>query len=69
MLVEKTDKELQRSRSNCDDISSAGYRTDGVYLLFSGKQFFNVFCEFNKDGHNWMVNMCTNEAILKCFGN
>ena len=59
VLLEEINLKLKRTTSNCDDLFRAGYRTDGVYLLFSGEQFFNVSCEFNKTGFNWMVIIST----------
>ena len=43
---------------NCDDRYEAGYRTDGVYVygISIGGNIIQVFCEFQREGNNWMVN-------------
>ena len=64
VLIEKIQKNLKSARPNCDDFFNAGYQADGVKLLFSGKRLFNAYCEFNKSGHNWMVNMSTDKPFF-----
>ena len=44
-----------RNLHNCDAIFNLGQRTDGVYEIFVGSTLVQTFCEFDRDGYNWMV--------------
>ena len=44
-----------RHPHNCDDIFNIGQRTDGVYEILVGSTIVQTFCEFDRDGYNWMV--------------
>jgi len=43
-------------RRDCDGIYNQGIRDDGIYGLLVRKGYVEGYCEFQKDGHNWMVN-------------
>ena len=49
------------SKRNCDDVRETGSQADGVYLIYTGKRFTEAYCEFNLDGHNWLV--CVQSVI------
>ena len=43
---------------NCDDVyENYSNSEDGVYTIYTGQQFVQVYCEFQKEGHNWMVTL------------
>ena len=44
------------TRSNCDEIYEAGIQEDGVYDIFSKISFDQVYCEFDRNGSNWLVS-------------
>ena len=41
------------TRRNCDDMPSGS--GDGVYDIFTGSTIVQAYCEFEKEGQNWMV--------------
>jgi len=41
---------------NCDDIFVDISHIDGVYEIFTGETFIQVYCEFQPDDHNWLVS-------------
>ena len=44
-----------RNSSNCDDLFDLGLRANGVYGILVGEKIVQTFCEFDRDGYNWMV--------------
>ena len=44
-----------RNSSNCDDLFNLGFQADGVYGIFVGGNIIQTFCEFDRNGSNWMV--------------
>ena len=42
---------------NCDDVYNGGARIDGVYTIYTGEKFVEVYCEFQLGGPNWMVSL------------
>ena len=44
------------TRRNCDDVPQAGVQADGVYEVFIAGNFVQVYCEFNREGNNWLVS-------------
>ena len=44
-----------RNSSNCDDLFNLGFRADGVYGIFISGNIIQIYCEFDRDGYNWMV--------------
>ena len=49
-------KTVSFAAKNCDVINAHGYSTDGVFGIFTGDSLVQAFCEFNREGHNWMVS-------------
>ena len=43
------------ARRSCDDIPSDS--NDGVYSINTGRQIMEVYCEFDRNGHNWLVGV------------
>ena len=42
---------------NCDDVYQDGLRTDGVYNVYTGSKFAQVYCEFERENYNnWLVS-------------
>ena len=39
---------------NCDDLFHL-YTVDGVYDIHVGKSIIQTYCEFDRNGTNWMV--------------
>ena len=50
--------------SNCDDLFEHGLRADGVYGIFVGENVIQTYCEFDRDGYNWMVR-CKKKCLIK----
>ena len=50
---------------NCDDLFNSGRRADGVYEIFVGRKIIQTFCEFDRDGNNWMVRWQENIFVLQ----
>ena len=42
---------------NCDDVysSGSGSKSNGIFTIYTGVQFVDVFCEFEEENRNWMV--------------
>jgi len=41
---------------NCDDIYDDISHSEGLYVIFTGENFIQVYCEFQPDGNNWLVS-------------
>ena len=42
---------------NCDDVYDFGYRTSGIYDIFTGERVIKTFCELELTGNNsWLVS-------------
>ena len=50
-------QEFTASIRNCDDLYDNGFSTNGVYTIFTGERFVQVYCEFQVGENNWMVNL------------
>ena len=44
------------SKHGCDEVYESGVRDNGVYVISTGRQSVEVYCQFNLDGHHWMVS-------------
>ena len=45
-----------KTASNCDVFHEMGFSTDGVFEIFTGDSLVQAYCEFDREGHNWMVS-------------
>ena len=54
------------SKRNCDDIYEDGLRTDGVYDVYTGSKFAQVYCEFEQENYNWLVSFSVSWRTWKC---
>ena len=45
-----------KTGKNCDDFHEIGYSSDGVFGIFTGDSLVQAYCEFDREGHNWMVS-------------
>ena len=53
------------SAKNCDVIHAHGYSTDGVFGILTGDSFVQAYCEFDREGQNWMVSEQLEKQDLK----
>jgi len=49
-----------RTIRDCDDVYESGFSSDGIYTIFTGQQFVEVYCEMQREEKNWLV-------IIACF--
>ena len=58
-MSESTNKLPATSSSmrNCDDVynSGNGSQSNGIFTIYTGVRFVDVFCEFGDENKNWMV--------------
>jgi len=40
---------------HCDMLYYFGYVKDDVYIINIGGSLYAVYCEFERNGHNWLV--------------
>ena len=45
---------------NCDNFFDLSQRADGVYEIFVGRRIIQTFCEFDRNGYNWIVRWLEN---------
>ena len=58
------------SATNCNEIFEAGNRDNGVYGIIVSANIYKVYCEFERDGYNWMVKsfcLFKRKFLFVCF--